>query len=31
MEHFAEMLSNQIHRPILDATGLTGEYDFVVS
>jgi uncharacterized protein (TIGR03435 family) len=31
MEHFAGILGNQIHQPIVNATGLTGKYDFVVS
>ena len=31
MEHFAEMLATQIRQPIINATGLTGKYDFVVS
>jgi uncharacterized protein (TIGR03435 family) len=30
MEHFSEMLASQIRQPILNATGLTGKYDFVV-
>jgi uncharacterized protein (TIGR03435 family) len=28
MEHFSEALTSQIHQPILNATGLTGKYDF---
>jgi uncharacterized protein (TIGR03435 family) len=31
MEGFAGMLGDQIHQPIINATGLTGKYDFVVS
>lgn len=31
MEEFAEYLGNQIHQPIVNATGLTGKYDFLVS
>jgi uncharacterized protein (TIGR03435 family) len=31
MEWFTEMLAGQLHSPIVDATGLKGEYDFVVS
>ena len=31
MNHFAGILGNQIHQPILNATGLTRGYDFVVS
>src|ERR1700693_1270329 len=31
LEHFAEVLGDQIHQPIINATGLTGKYDFVVS
>lgn len=31
MEEFAGMLGAQIRQPILDATGLAGKYDFVVS
>jgi uncharacterized protein (TIGR03435 family) len=31
MEHFAEILGNQIHQPVVNATGLKGKYDFVVS
>jgi uncharacterized protein (TIGR03435 family) len=31
MDHFAETLGSQIHQPIVNATGLTGGYDFVVS
>ena len=31
MEDFAAMLGSQIRRPIVNATGLTGRYDFVVS
>jgi len=31
MEHFARILGDQIHQPIVNATGLTGKYDFVVS
>jgi uncharacterized protein (TIGR03435 family) len=31
MEHFAEILGNQIHQPTINATGLTGKYDFVFS
>jgi uncharacterized protein (TIGR03435 family) len=31
MKHFAEILADQIHRPIINATGLTGKYDFVIS
>src|SRR5262249_40211873 len=28
MGRFADMLSTQIHQPIVDATGLSGKYDF---
>jgi uncharacterized protein (TIGR03435 family) len=28
MEHFAGILGGQIRQPILNATGLTGKYDF---
>jgi uncharacterized protein (TIGR03435 family) len=28
---FSAMLSDQLHAPVMDATGLTGKYDFVVS
>jgi uncharacterized protein (TIGR03435 family) len=31
MEDFAAMLGGQIRQPILNATGLTGKYDFLVS
>ncbi len=31
MEWFADMLSNQMGGPIVDATGLKGKYDFVLS
>jgi uncharacterized protein (TIGR03435 family) len=31
MENFAEKLTSQIHQPIVNATGLTGKYDFVIS
>jgi len=31
LEHFAEILGDQIHQPIKNATGLTGKYDFQVS
>lgn len=28
MEQFAGMLANQLGKPVLDATGLRGKYDF---
>jgi uncharacterized protein (TIGR03435 family) len=31
MEHFADALTSQIRQPILNDTGLTGKYDFVLS
>jgi uncharacterized protein (TIGR03435 family) len=31
MEYFADKLGTQMHQPIINATGLTGKYDFVVS
>jgi len=31
MEDFAKMLSNQVGKPVTDATGLTGKYDFTVT
>jgi uncharacterized protein (TIGR03435 family) len=31
MDNFAETLGNQIDQPIVNATGLTGDYDFVIS
>jgi uncharacterized protein (TIGR03435 family) len=30
MAHFCEVLSRQVGRPVLDATGLPGAYDFVL-
>jgi uncharacterized protein (TIGR03435 family) len=31
MDDFAEILGGYIHQPVLNATGLTGKYDFVIS
>jgi len=31
MEWFARQLAGQLHGPVVDATGLTGKYDFMVS
>jgi uncharacterized protein (TIGR03435 family) len=31
MAWFTEMLSGQLRAPVIDATGLTGKYDFIVS
>jgi uncharacterized protein (TIGR03435 family) len=31
MGHFAEILGGYVHQPVLNATGLTGKYDFVIS
>jgi uncharacterized protein (TIGR03435 family) len=31
MAQFASSLSNQVGRPVVDATGLTGKYDFVLN
>jgi uncharacterized protein (TIGR03435 family) len=31
MEHFAQFLSNQLHRPVVDATRLTGKYDITLT
>lgn len=31
MDDFAKILGSYVHQPILNATGLTGKYDFVIS
>jgi uncharacterized protein (TIGR03435 family) len=31
MERFAQFLSTQLHRPVVDATGLTGKYDITLT